>query len=219
MKYKDGTKAEAIRLRCDGKKSLQEVSQELGISKSTASLWLRDIPLSREIRRRNGSGKDCKYACQKREERVGFQEEGRRMVNEFGADYAYCCLLYWAEGAKGKNVVSFCNGDADMLAFFVGFLRKYFRCVEDDFKFYVMAHTGDGLESGDIERYWSDKIGIPISRCGKFILKTKYYDKPTGKLRKPYGCCTVRVQSTRIVQSIFGSIQELMKIERPEWLA
>ena len=218
MKHKDGTKEDAIRLRLEEKKSLLEISLALGIAKSTASLWLRDIPLSREITHRNGSGKDCKFAKDKREERRGYQEEGRKMAKTLGSDYAYGCMLYWAEGAKSKNTVSFCNGDPEMMAFFVGILRKYFGCTENDLKFSVMAHTGDGLESGDIEKYWSEKIGIPLSRCGKFTLKTKYYPRPTGKLRKPYGCCTVRVSCTKIVQSIYGSIQELMGIDRPEWL-
>lgn len=218
MKHEDGKREEARRLRCVEKKSLFEVSQVLGISKSTASLWLKDIPLSREIRRRNGSGKDCKYSRDKREERLEYQALGVKMAKEMDRDYAYCCMLYWAEGSKSKNTVAFCNGDPDMLAFFVRFLKRYFGCQDSDLSFYVMAHTGNGLEAEDIERYWSEKIGVAISRCGKFILKTKYYDKPKGELRKPYGCCTVRLCSTKVVQTIYGSIQELMGIERKEWL-
>jgi hypothetical protein len=40
--------------------------------------------------------------------------------------------------------------------------------------------------------------------------------KRTNKL--PYGTCTVTVHSSRIVQTIYGSIQEYGGFERPEWL-
>jgi hypothetical protein len=127
-------------------------------------------------------------------------------------------MLYWAEGNKQKNSVGFCNGDADMMSFFVKFLRRYFGCKDNDLCFSVMAHTGDGLGAEDINRYWSEKLGVPMSRCGKFVLKTKYYPKPVGVLRKPYGCCTVRVHDTKIVQNIFGSIKKLMGLDGDRWL-
>lgn len=47
------------------------------------------------------------------------------------------------------------------------------------------------------------------------------YSKYSEKKRKnklPYGTCEVSVCSTRIVQTIYGSIQEYGGFERPEWL-
>jgi hypothetical protein len=47
------------------------------------------------------------------------------------------------------------------------------------------------------------------------------YSKHSLKKRKnkrPYGTVRVCVLSTRIVQSIYGSIQEYGGFERPEWL-
>jgi hypothetical protein len=34
----------------------------------------------------------------------------------------------------------------------------------------------------------------------------------------PYGTCALIVHSTRIAQTIYGSIQEYGGFERPEWL-
>ena len=34
----------------------------------------------------------------------------------------------------------------------------------------------------------------------------------------PYGTCRVTVHSTRIVQSLYGAIQEYGQFSRPEWL-
>jgi len=34
----------------------------------------------------------------------------------------------------------------------------------------------------------------------------------------PFGTCNVIVNNTRILQAIYGSIQELAGFDRPEWL-
>jgi hypothetical protein len=47
------------------------------------------------------------------------------------------------------------------------------------------------------------------------------YSKHSQKKRQnklPYGTCKLVVHSTRIVQTIYGSIQEYGGFERPEWL-
>jgi hypothetical protein len=47
------------------------------------------------------------------------------------------------------------------------------------------------------------------------------YSKYSQKKRRnklPYGTCRLVVCDTRIIQSIFGSIQEYGAFERPEWL-
>jgi hypothetical protein len=47
------------------------------------------------------------------------------------------------------------------------------------------------------------------------------YSKYSQKKRRnklPYGTCKLTVNSTRIVQTIFGSIQEYGGFGRPEWL-
>jgi hypothetical protein len=47
------------------------------------------------------------------------------------------------------------------------------------------------------------------------------YSKHSQKKRRnrlPYGTLRVCVHSTRVVQSIYGSIQEYGGFERPEWL-
>lgn len=46
------------------------------------------------------------------------------------------------------------------------------------------------------------------SKCSK--------KKRAGKL--PYGTCALVVHSSRIVQTIYGSIQEYGGFDRPEWL-
>ena len=44
------------------------------------------------------------------------------------------------------------------------------------------------------------------------------YSKKKRQNKLPYGTCRVTVSRTRIVQSIYGSIQEYAGFERPAWL-
>ncbi|HEY5661784.1 MAG TPA: hypothetical protein VIR59_13445 [Gaiellaceae bacterium] len=44
------------------------------------------------------------------------------------------------------------------------------------------------------------------------------YSKKKRQNRLPYGTCRVTVARTRVVQAIYGGIQELAGIEREAWL-
>ena len=43
-------------------------------------------------------------------------------------------MLYWAEGAKDKNTLSFANSDVAMVQFFVHFLRTSYDIPDADFR-------------------------------------------------------------------------------------
>ena len=62
-------------------------------------------------------------------------------------------------------------------------------------------------------------MGLPPSCLRKSTVNV--YSKHSKKKRKnrlPYGTVRVCVHSTRVIQSIYGSIQEYGGFERPEWL-
>lgn len=65
MAYSGAIKQEALRLRIEDRQSLDEISEALGISKSTASSWLRAHPLTakerQERNRRPKSGRPLNY--------------------------------------------------------------------------------------------------------------------------------------------------------------
>lgn len=76
-----------------------------------------------------------------------------------------------------------------------------------------------GERQSAIEDFWLDRLGLPRSSLRRSIVNT--YSKHSQKKRQnklPYGTCKLVVHSTRIVQTIYGSIQEYGGFERPEWL-
>lgn len=227
MKQKIREWEEARRLRENGC-SVKEIANKVGVSRGSVSLWVRDIVLTSEQKQvlleRNpifniqmvGSHTNRTKAIIHRKE---WQEEGRRLVRSGSRDFLLLCALYWAEGSKNKNVVTMTNSDIDMLRFFVSSLKGILGCVDEKISVRVAAHTTNGLTIDEINHYWTDNLGLPIECLRKFISKTKYYGENTvRKNYHPYGCCAVTYCETRVVQIIFGGIQEIFGIEKKEWM-
>jgi len=223
MKAKE--RIEARRLRAEEGESIKVIAKKVGVSVGSVSLWVRDIELSPDqkasLLARSphliGSAKNKENARAKREE---YQTAGRALAQSADEDYRIGCSLYWAEGDKSRNIVGMSNTDVNMLKFHVDFLRKYFGCEDDDFIIRIMAHLNNNLTVDEIKDYWLHELSLPDQCFQKFTLKTKYYaNVNTKKNRHIYGCCTVRVCSTKIVQMIFGSIQEIFQFDCEEWIS
>jgi hypothetical protein len=128
-------------------------------------------------------------------------------------------MLYWAEGSKHRNTAILTNSDPDLLNVFVRFLRQCYGVPDEKLALSVNCHLGNGLELGEIEAWWLDRLELP-RRC----IKTATVNRPSSasSARRghvlPYGTARVCAYSVCVVQSIYGAIQEYAGIERPEWL-
>lgn len=128
-------------------------------------------------------------------------------------------MLYWAEGAKTRNYVNLANSDPELLVTFVDFLRKHFHVRDEDVVVRCNLFADHVEAQHEIEQYWLDRLRLPPSCLRKSHVNV--YSKYSRKKRQnklPYGTCEIRVFSTEIVQTIYGSIQEYGGFERPEWL-
>jgi transposase-like protein len=126
---------EARRLRRDEGASIKEIARRTGAAQSSISRWVRDIELTDDqradlrIAAYSGHVKGrTMNAKLRREARVIAQEEGRMLAAGGDAFFAAGCMLYWAEGSKGRNQINFANSDPEMVRFFVRFLRTYGTC-------------------------------------------------------------------------------------------
>jgi transcriptional regulator with XRE-family HTH domain len=216
---------QARELRAQGW-SIKEIERSLGVSRSSVSYWVRDVPLTAEQRRalasriRTGplvAGE--RKAAAARAVRWAHQQEGRRLARDRGGSYAAGCMLYWAEGAKRRNSARVTNSDPSLLAFFARFLRQHFG-VSDSAMRVSCNLFADHLErQTEIEEFWLAQLELPRSSLCKSVVNvySKYsFKKRANKL--PYGTCALAVHSTQIVQTIYGSIQEYGGFDRPEWL-
>ena len=83
--YSSTTKQEALRLRVEEQRSLKEIAQYLGISKATASVWLREFPLPEaELKKR---AKRTHGGAPKKDR--GQQSKLHRMASDSGIEHTH----------------------------------------------------------------------------------------------------------------------------------
>ena len=128
-------------------------------------------------------------------------------------------MLYWAEGSKKRNRVCLVNSDPELVAFFARFLRLHFDVRAEQMRVTCNLFADHIDRQREIELFWLKKLDLPDPCLLKSTVNvySKYsVKKRAGKL--PYGTCSLVVHSTRIVQTIYGSIQEYGNFERTAWL-
>jgi hypothetical protein len=207
---------------------INEIARRVGVSVSSVSVWVRDVPLTPEqlavIDARNPvrSGQrtgTTNNSHRRRAERHAAQDHGRALVRMGESQFIAGCMLYWAEGAKDRNRVVVANSDADLLDTFVGFLRTYFGVPDEMIAFSVNCFLGNGISLAEIESWWLMRLALPLGSLRKAAV-----NRPSSASQRkrghvlPYGTGRIAVHNTFIVQSIYGAIQEYAGIDRPEWL-
>lgn len=196
--------ARARELRRAGK-TYDEIVEELGVSKSSVSLWVRDVPgprrgprdaeavhahmdMMRAARRANTE------RAREETKAAAFAEVGELTDRELmlvGAG------LYWAEGTKDKpharrERIVFVNSDPSMIRFFLRWLAL-FDVSREQLRCHVMIHESAEVEGA--ERYWADLVGIDVADLGKTVLKRhnpKTVRKNVGEAYR--GCLAVYVR-------------------------
>jgi transcriptional regulator with XRE-family HTH domain len=206
--------------------SVKEIERALGVSRSSVSRWVRDIVLGDDQRRalaaRVTEGKlrvAEEKAAAARVVRAGYQAEGRRLARERGGSYAAGCMLYWGEGSKDRCKVELSNSDPALIARFARFLREEFGVPDDSMRIHCQLFVDHLPRQREVEAFWLKTCGLSWSNLRKSTVNVQSrasLNKRTKLL--PYGTCKLSVGSTRIVQTIYGSIQEYGGFERPEWL-
>lgn len=220
-------RAEARRLRRLGW-SVKEIERHLHVSRSSVSLWVRDVPLTEEqvveLQRRSATSPGqlagaAANAALGRARRRGYQLEGRERIAALNHLHLAGCMLYWAEGDKGRDAVRLANSDPELLRLFDRFLRECYEAPVHRISISCNLFADHVERQRDIEQFWLDTLGLP-SFCLRASIVNRYskYSQKKRKNKLPYGTCRVSYCDTRTVQSIYGAIQEYAGFDRPEWL-
>src|SRR5215218_2434379 len=164
-----------------------EIAGRLGVSKSSVSLWVRDVafePLPVPVRGRRRAPNALQRRRQAEIDRL--VEEGRARIGRLTEREFLVAgvALYAGEGAKRDGAVTFANTDPAMVRFHCAWLRRFF-CV-DERRLRVRVYLHEGLDLDAAEDHWSRLTRIPRAQFGK-----PYRAKadPTRRLTKhQFGC-------------------------------
>jgi len=221
-------RVEARALRSERGLSIKEIAAIVGVSVSSVSLWVRDIELTAEQQaaldarnpRLNGQRLGARRWSERcRQQRVLAQAHGRGLARLDEPAFAAGCMLYWAEGSKSRNAAELVNADAGMLRMFLRFIERYYDVTPSRTTFSVNCFMNNGLSLDEIEAWWLEQLDLPRTCLRKAIV-----NRPSSASRRRrhrillHGTGRLAVNSTFVVQSIYGGIQEIAGIDRPEWL-
>lgn len=225
MKIKEKQKAREMRKQgC----SMNNISRTLGVSKASVSTWTRDIILTDDQTKalwdlnknpnfRNANDTKSNNARQKRYQ---WQLEGKEKAKERDWLHSAGCMLYWAEGYKSNNksCLSFANSDPYMLKFFINFIITCFDISIKDIKWKINCYTNNGFDVDEIKNYWINELGLSEDNLGKVQINKVSKSSKRKRNTLNYGTVYLVIYSTKIIQHIYGAIQEYGKFEREEYL-
>ncbi|MFF9087294.1 hypothetical protein ACF1BE_12900 [Streptomyces sp. NPDC014991] len=200
---KDDLRERARELRLQGW-TYDRIQVELGCSKSSISLWVRDLP---RPERRNPA-EQARLASRKRwEHELAVRDEERRHTkavaeHEIGvlSDrelFIAGVALYWAEGAKDKpharrERIIFVNSDPGMIRLFLAWL-DLLEVDREDVGYRLMIHESADVDAA--EQYWADLVGADRGTFDRTTLKRhnpKTVRKNTGEDYR--GCLALTVR-------------------------
>jgi hypothetical protein len=222
---KDDLRAKARELRQQGL-AYQEIAAGLGVSKSSVSLWVRDLPRPErlsyeECAKRQAAAVEAYWSQerQRREEaRVATSEAAARQIGQLSAREVLIAgaVAYWCEGAKNKpyrrcDRIDFINSDPAMIRFFLHFLATA-GVSEDRLVFRIHIHETADLAAA--QRFWHETVGIEGATFNRPLIKRHRpltARKNTGQ--DYHGCLRVQVRrSVDVYRMIEGWASAVMTI-------
>lgn len=198
---------EAKKLRIKGK-SINEIAKQLDVSKGSVSAWVKNVPLTVEQINylHSYKEKNHKYNNEKKQNaknlRTQYQEFGKIRARQNDLLHCMGCMLYWAEGTKDKNTVSFTNSDVNMLKLFISFMKKEFGICSDNIVLTVNCYLTCANDVKKIMDYWIKELDIVGCKTTKPTIKL------TNNPIQNFGVCRISIHNTKIVQHIYGAIQQ-----------
>ncbi|MFH8796363.1 hypothetical protein [Streptomyces sp. NPDC017941] len=212
---KDDLRAKARELRLQGL-TYDQIQMELGCSKGSISLWVRDLPKPE----RRPPAEQAKLAARMRwEHELTMRDEERQRVKtaaaaEIGAlsdreVFLAGVVLYWAEGAKDKSYsrrerLAFINSDPNVIALYLRWL-DLLGVARERLRLRVSIH--ESADVAEAEAFWAELTGVPVSAFQKATLKRhnpKTSRKNTGEAYR--GCLVIyTLQSADLYRRVEGA--------------
>lgn len=213
-------KEQARRLRREGK-SINQIVKEANLTKSSVSLWVRDIQLTKTQRKElSEKGRSVESVERRRISRLANAQAKRQIIidqakedfDEISPEQLKLigAMLYWGEGGKTDHwSVRLANSDPAIIKVMMRFFREVCKVPEDKFRAHI--HTFENADVQKTEKYWSQISGIPLEQF------YKTYTKPSiASLQKrktlPFGTLDLYVHNTKLFLTIMGWIEKVKSL-------
>lgn len=203
--------------------SVKQIAIQLQVSKSSASVWVRDIILSIEqlekLRHSSLVGAErgrLKSALIQKERWLRKLADHKKFGVETIGDLNERELLiaglalYWGEGSKKDRKVQFCNSDPQMIRFLLVWLKRCFGIEMDDLRCWVGINEIHAAREQMVREFWSSTTGIPLKQFRKTSFKRVQNKKVYENYNTHFGTLSITImQPSRFYGKIIGLIDGL----------
>lgn len=215
-------KIEAIKLRNNGE-SIKSIAKKLGVSVGSASVWCRNVTLTRDqLRTLEKNAHDPNYGrrlqnSQRQRKLKEFKIEsllnlGEKEIGELTKRELFLVgiALYWAEGFKKDTQVGFANSNSEMINLYLRWLYECCDVKKDDLIVRITVNISHKDRSKEIEEYWSNTTKIPMEQFRKPFYQQFKWKKIYENPNEYYGVLRIKVRrSTDFLRKIHGWIKGL----------
>lgn len=208
-------KRKVIELRKTGK-SYSEIKKLINVSKSSLSLWLRDVILTDEqihglrmkkLRAVERYKESMRIRKEKRLKEYYKDQKKRFLPLSKNEEFVAGLFLYWGEGNKASSSsISVSNTDPSVIKFAYYWMRNCLNIPEN--KIFVLLHLYKDMDIVRETNYWSKEIGIEKSQFKhpyiKDSLRANIDQKGFG-----HGTCGLWAYKTEIKENILMAIKAI----------
>lgn len=202
--------------------SYGEILQKVNVSKSTLSLWLKDIKLTKKQENRLTKIKvlgqhrgSIVAANNKRKARIErtrrIHREAKTFIGRLNKRDRFIAgiAFYAAEGDKTDGKGGFANSDSKIIKFMIAWFKNFCKIPMSKFRGAIWLH--EGLDAEEAKKYWSILTGIPKNQFHKtYIAKNKTDSKKIRKNIHKHGVFSIRFFDSARQRRIMGWISALL---------
>jgi transcriptional regulator with XRE-family HTH domain len=187
--------------------TLADIAAELCVSKSSVSLWVRDVEFVPNPRRRTRPPRVSSLHLRKLEEISSLDAAAVAVVGQMSArEFLMAGIaLYAGEGSKTDGAIKFANTNPALVAFFLAWLRRFFVVEESRLRVNLYLHEGLDIEAA--VEYWSLLTRVPASQFGKPYRAVA--DPTIRRSKHVMGCPAVVYCSTSAHRRVMGLVRAL----------
>lgn len=211
----------ARELRAQGL-SVGSIKRLLRVSKSSVSLWVRNIHLTKKqidrlyLNQKTGGLKGSYIASlRKKASRVKLtkqiQDSAKKEIGSLSNRDKFITgiVLYFAEGNKADKSIVFTNSDPSAIYFMVSWLRVF--CNVPISKFRINLYIHDNLDQKKAMFFWSKLTDISLNQFKKnYVVKNNA--QRFRKTKHENGVCRVTVSSVNLHRKIMGWISGVFSL-------
>ncbi|MDP2605933.1 MAG: hypothetical protein Q8S00_25605 [Deltaproteobacteria bacterium] len=184
-------KQQAIDLRGLGY-SYNLIRKEIGVSKSTLSDWLKDLPYrpNETVVHRIAKATKQMTMARKKDRLQSLTDAKQEAQKELPAItkrdlWMLGLALYMGEGSKTTGVVRFANSDPETIRLMMRWFREVLDLKNDNFR--LRVHLYPDNDEVSAKNYWSKLAGLPNHQFGKTQFDTRKNKLQKRRNSLPYG--------------------------------